>query len=283
VMTLYVELDKKHTIHFLTSPNLKDWTVRSRTEGFYECPDFFELPLSDDPKTRKWVLTAANSEYMLGTFDGTKFTPETPKLRGHSGRGFYAAQTFSDIPDGRRIQIGWLKAPSPGMPFNQAMTVPLEVKLAATPNGPRLAWAPVKELDALRGSSAKLVNHVVKPGPALDLKTGELLDVVALLEPGKASEVSFSIRGIAVLYNVAKQELSVNGHRAAAPLLDGKLDLRILADRTAFEVFASGGLTYMPMPAIPKADNRTVSVSAQGDGAIFRSLVVYDMKSIWTR
>jgi len=116
VMTLYVETNKVHTIHFLSSPNLRDWTVMSQSEGFYECPDFFELPVDGDAAKKKWVLTAASSEYRIGRFDGTKFTPETRKLPGHRGQGFYAAQTFSDIPasDGRRIQIGWFQTETKG-------------------------------------------------------------------------------------------------------------------------------------------------------------------------
>ena len=47
VMVLFVELQGKHTIHFFTSPNLREWTLASITEGIagtaflFECPDFF--------------------------------------------------------------------------------------------------------------------------------------------------------------------------------------------------------------------------------------------------
>jgi sucrose-6-phosphate hydrolase SacC (GH32 family) len=285
VMALYVERAGKHTIHFLTSPNLNEWTVRSQIEGFFECPDLFELPLDGDAAKKKWVLTAASHEYMIGTFDGSRFTPETPKLPGHRGRGFYAAQTFSDIPprDGRRIQIGWLQAETPGMPFNQAMTVPLEVKLASTNAGPRLTWAPVKELEAVRGKKTESPALTLHPGDANPLAdvAGELLDVIVGVEPLQASAVVIVVRGVPVVYDVARQELVVNGHRTTVPLRNGKLDLRILADRTAFEVFAGGGLTYVPMPVIPKAANRSVHVSVKGNAARFDTLTAYELKSIW--
>jgi sucrose-6-phosphate hydrolase SacC (GH32 family) len=118
VMALYVELGGTHTIHFFTSPNLKDWTFSSKTDGFFECPDFFELPVDGDASRKKWVLLGASSEYRVGLFDGAKFIPESPKVPGHRGKGFYAAQSFSDVPDGRRLMMGWFQTETKGMPFN---------------------------------------------------------------------------------------------------------------------------------------------------------------------
>jgi sucrose-6-phosphate hydrolase SacC (GH32 family) len=292
VMTLYVglpgkDVPEKHTIHFFTSPNLKDWTLTSQTDGFFECPDFFELPVDGDATQRKWVLTAASSAYMLGTFDGTKFTPETPSLPGHRGRGFYAAQTFSDIPaqDGRRIQIGWFQTATPGMPFNQSMTIPLELKLAGTPDGPRLTWTPVKELAALRTKDHNLGPLTLAPGDASPLAAmnAELVELRAEFEPGQAREIAFTVRGATIVYNAEKQELAVNGHVAPAPLRDGKQQLIIYCDRTGLEVFASDGLTYVPMPFQPKPEDRKLDVQAKGGGVRFTALRVYELKSAWSQ
>ena len=283
VMALYVGLpgkerkvDKKgrpvdeHTIHVLTSPNLKDWTVTSHIEGFHECPDYFELPVDGDAKNKKWVLTAANSDYMVGAFDGTKFTPETEKLKGHRGRGYYAAQTFSDIPatDGRRIQIGWLQAPSPGMPFNQALSLPLELKLVSISEGPRLTWTPVEELKSLRVASFR--------GDDIAKCRGELLEVRAEFAPG---DVTFTVRGATIRYDAAKQEIVVNGHRAPAPLVGGKQRLCIYVDRTALEVFASDGLTYVPLPFVPKPEDQSIAVNAGATKV--HALEAHTLKSIW--
>jgi len=285
VMALYVEQDKRHTIYFLISSNLKDWTVTGQTEGFYECPDLFELPVDGSAANRKWVLTAANSDYMIGAFDGKTFTPETTKLKGQLGRGFYAAQTFSDLPsaDGRRIQIGWLQSPTPGMPFNQAMSLPLELKLISTTNSLRLAWTPVKELESLRAKSHKFGPLTLKPGdrnPLTEIK-GELLELRAEFEPGAVSVLNLKVRGVAISYDAEKQELTVNGHRAAAPLRNGRQQVIIYADRTAFEIFASNGLTYVPMSVIPDGKNLTVEVSVAGDEVKFSALDGYVLGSIW--
>jgi sucrose-6-phosphate hydrolase SacC (GH32 family) len=285
VMVLYAELNKVQTIQFLNSPNLKDWAAMSHTDGFFECPDFFELPVDGDASKKRWVLTAASSEYMVGRFDGTAFTPETPKLPGHRGAGYYAAQTFNDIPakDGRRIQIGWLQTATPGMPFNQSMSIPLELKLVSTLDGPRLTWKPVEELQSLRVHSWTFGPETLKPetaNPLADVKA-ELVELRAVFDPGDASEVAFNVRGATIVFDAKKQELAVNNHLAPAPLRGGKQELRIFCDRTALEVFASGGLTYVPMPFTPKADNLALGVRVKGGSVQFSGLDVYELKSAW--
>jgi sucrose-6-phosphate hydrolase SacC (GH32 family) len=285
VMVLWVEKDKRNTIHFLTSANLKDWKVASESDDFFECPDFFELPVDGNPANKKWVLTAASSEYKLGTFDGEKFIAETPKLPGVRSDAFYAAQTYSDIPasDGRRIQIGWLRAPSPGMPFNQCMTVPLELKLMTTPEGVRLARLPVAELAKLRSGTKELGIFSLNAGDPNPLAkvSGERLELRAEFEPGAAGEVDFNLRGLSVSYDAAHQELIVNGHRAPAPLRGGRQRLIVYVDRTASEVFASDGLTYVPLPFLPKAADQNLSVQVKGGSAKFDALKIYQLKSIW--
>ncbi len=293
VMVLYVEKPAgQHTIHFFTSPNLRDWTLASVVEGdpagkpfLFECPDFFELPVDGEAGNRKWVLTAANSEYAVGTFDGTRFTPEQRKLPGHRGRGFYAAQTFSDIPptDGRRIQIGWFQTETKAMPFNQSMTVPFELKLARTPEGPRLTFTPVRELEALRARSHRFKATALSAGQAnpLEAVRAELVELKAEFEPGDADEVVFTIRGATIAFDSRKQELAVNQHRAPAPLRDGRQQVTIYGDRTGLEVFASDGLTYVPMPFQPKPNDLALKIEARGGTARLKALEVHELNSAW--
>ncbi len=291
VMVLYVELQGKHTIHFLTSPNLREWKTGSIIEGvagskyLFECPDFFELPIDGDAKNTKWVLMGADTQYALGRFDGTTFTPEQTQLPGQRGRGFYAPQTFSDMPqqDGRRVQIGWFQTETKGMPFNQSMTIPLELRLTATSAGPRITYTPVQELESLRAKT-----HTIEATTLTDSSTNPLAEVSAELvelrtefEPGAESELVINLRGATIVYDAQKEELSVNGHRAPAPLRNGKQRLTIYCDRTGLEIFASDGLTYVPFPWQPQADNRSLSMQTKRGKVQLNSLRVYELKSAW--
>ncbi len=215
-MAVYDEKDAFRGIAFYTSPDLKTWEFASRFENFFECPDMFQLPVDGDSKNMRWVLTAASSEYRVGQFDGKTFTTETEKLPGQRGM-MYAAQTFSNIPadDGRRIQIGWGRVETRGVPFNQMMCFPCELTLHTTPEGIRMFWMPVKEIEALYSKSQSFKSRPLKEGdnPLADF-AAEGADLAAEFEPGAAAEVGFRIRGIDVRYDVKSKLLSCNGVRA---------------------------------------------------------------------
>jgi sucrose-6-phosphate hydrolase SacC (GH32 family) len=294
VMVLYVMLKGRHTIHFFTSSNLTDWTLASVAEGgtdgkdgyLFECPDFFKLAVDGANEAAKWCLLGANGEYALGAFDGTTFKPDRSWLPGQRGKGFYAPQTFSDLPaaDGRRIQIGWFQTATPGMPFNQSMSIPLELKLTATADGPRMTWTPVKELESLRAKSHVVSPRMLEPGdgnPLADLR-GELLELRAEFAPARDAEVAFNVRGATVAYDARTQELVVNGHRARAPLKQGQQRLTIYVDRTGLEVFGADGLTYLPMPHNADPANQGLSVGVKGAAARVTSLEVHELRSAWT-
>ena len=127
-------------------------------------PSSSELPI-DGGAGARWVVFAADGEYVLGSFDGRVFRPD------HEGKhrlwhgNFYASQLYSDAPDGRRVQIGWARGNDyPGMPFNQGMTVPVDLSLRKTTDGPRLFAEPVPELRSLRADHRSL--------PTTELQTG---------------------------------------------------------------------------------------------------------------
>lgn len=78
-----------------------------------------------------------------------------------------------------------------------------------------------------------------------------------------------------------KFNISITTNGAPAPLVDGKQRLIVYVDRTVLEVFASDGLTYVPLPFTPKQEDQSVTVEVKGGNAKMDSLQVYKLKSIW--
>ncbi|PZR29977.1 MAG: glycosyl hydrolase family 32 [Citrobacter freundii] len=296
VMVIWVERpdNGKHSMQFLTSPDLINWTEASFVTGGYkaedrylfECPEFYELPVQGMPGVKKWVLTGANTQYAIGEFDGTTFKPEEERLQNQHGRSFYAPQTFSNEPTGRRIELGWWLTQT-GMgtsSFEHSMSLPLEHKLVKTAEGIRLTRTPVKEVEALRGQVHSFKSLSLKENGANPLKelSLELAEMKFELVPGKAKEVILNIRGLDLIYNVTAQQLTVDGVKAPATLINGKLKLQIFADRTGVEVFVNDGIVYMPVNYNLTAENKSFALSVKGGSAKVNNLEVYELKSIYS-
>jgi fructan beta-fructosidase len=280
VMAVYDEHAGKQWIAFHSSVDLTKWQFHSRIEGFFECPDLFELTL-DDKASKKWVLYAADGKYVVGEFDGKEFRKESGKHTLWHGN-FYAAQTYSDAPDGRRIQIGWANGITfPGSSWNQQMTVPCELILRKTAVGPRMFALPVKELDSLHGTKHvwKEVTLTEKDNPLAKVRA-ELCDIRATLSTGKAETVRINIHGVPVVYDVKKQTLCCKSVSAPLPAVGGKVRLRLLVDRGSIEVFGNDGAVALSVAALAAEKDRGLEVTAKG-GPAQAALEVIEMGSAW--
>ncbi|NBS07781.1 MAG: hypothetical protein EBS69_10490 [Verrucomicrobia bacterium] len=111
--------------------------------------------------------------------------------------------------------------------------------------------------------------------------SAELVEIRAELEPGQAEQIVFNVRGAKVTYDAKTGHLVVNGHRAPAPMRDGRVRLAIYCDRTGIEAFAADGLCYLPQPFQPPAENRSFLLEVQGGAVKIPRLEVYELKSIW--
>jgi fructan beta-fructosidase len=294
VMVVYVtEPGGQHTIHFLTSKNLIDWTSASVMKGdkgkgryLYECPEFFELPVVGNESIKKWILVGADGQYAIGTFDGKTFHPEQERLKGHNGRGYYAAQTFSNEPQGRRVEMGWWQTETgkEGAFFNQSMSIPMELKLVNAYEGLRLIKMPVEELKQLRDRTynfGPLTLNQTSKNPLADIRS-DLLEIRTSFSPSTSKMISFKIRNIPILYDVVKSEIIVDGRRIFARMLNGKIDLIIYADRTGMEIFVNNGLIFIPLNKNLDMAEQSVDVAVTGGNAVFDYLNVYTLKSAWT-
>jgi len=208
------------------------------------------------------------------------------------GGNDYAAMTFSDAPNGRRIQLSWMNTWGDAsvfqrMPFNHQFTVPRELTLRTTPQGKvRLYTEPVEELKTLRGVMSQYSNVTVESGERFMIPyKNELFDMEAVISLGSAKGLVLNMVGRKVEYNVAEKWIALDDIRAPVGLADGVLRLRVIVDRTSIELFAQDGEVQIAKVFRPQedADFITVSQEANGGNVVIDSVKIWEMKSVWKR
>lgn len=153
--------DNQGQVVLFESSNLIDWDYRavlaaddtSSYGQMWECPDFFSLG-------NKHVLICSpqfmraqdlefhnghNSIYFVGEYEDYHFDKGQARSLDY-GLDFYAPQT-TELPDGRRVLIGWLKSwdsvsTIEGLTWQGMMTLPRELIW----NGQQLIQKPISEL-----------------------------------------------------------------------------------------------------------------------------------------
>ena len=276
VMALYNE----NYIAIYNSTNLKDWSYQSQVKGFFECPELFELAVDGNPSKRKWVLYAASGTYMIGNFDGKVFTPENGKYHYHTGV-LYAAQTFNQTPDGRRIQIGWGRIDHGAQPFNQMMLFPTELSLRSTVEGVRLFCNPIPEIASLHKTHHALSGLTVKEAnDRLSQLSTDLVHAVMDIEIDKGLGLELFYRDNPILYyDGSLTRFNGMPYESERP---GAFRFRIemILDKTSVEGFVDGGKLYVAEAL--KSPKSRKGLELRGDLIIHR-LDVDELKGIWEK
>ena len=253
LFTLHSSFDKGHWVLVLnernghsiyTSTNLRDWTYQSHVNGFWECPDLFPLAVGGNQNDVKWVMLGASNTYMIGSFDGKVFTPESGKHRFSTG-AIYAAQTFNNVPDGRRIQIGWANIDHRGMHFRGQMLLPTELTLRSTKEGVRLVSKPIKEVSSLlkplySSESALKEQEVNKALQRYQKQDGVHLRATLNLTYATSAGLKFDGQTL-VDYDLNRNTLNGQFYSPQDPT-SLSLTMDIYIDRTSIEVFIDDGL-----------------------------------------
>ena len=250
---------------FYTSPDLKHWSKTCHIDFGHECPDMYELPISDSLMIggrgahTKWVVQDASGNYLIGDFDGATFTPDAggPYPMDVSN-DFYAAQTFyrSTFPDNRVVQMAWMRRSNnvDTAPWNHNASFPVELGLKTFPEGIRLTRTPITEITKLYGKTHHIDAQTVTSGR--NILAGihsETCDIEATfdLDGATASAISFQLGDLRFLYDIAHQTLL---GKKLVPLND-KLHIRILRDWGQLEVFANEGeFSYTRVVAFKPGD-----------------------------
>ncbi|MDQ0825618.1 fructan beta-fructosidase [Arthrobacter sp. B2I5] len=304
------------------SDDLKAWKHLSTfgpanaTGGVWECPDLFELPVDGDPQDTRWVLIVnlnpggiaggSAGQYFLGTFDGVAFRSESTVTAGLQtdgsrmreygwldwGRDYYAAVSFSNMPDGRRVMIGWMNnwdyaRETPTGDWRSTMSLPREVSLIRVDGKPALRQQAIDPFSGLGPAQLQLGPQALATGVMPLPAASEVARIDVEFRPGTADSVGLLLatadtERTVIRYDVAEGILrldrresgNVKFHDAfpsietvAVPLQDGRLGLRVYLDRCSVEVFAQDGLATVTDLVFPSRAGTALAVFAQGEGA----------------
>lgn len=281
VMAVYDHTDELgNSIAIYNSEDMKNWELKNKVPGYYECAEIFELPVDGDKNDIRWIIFAADAKYAIGKFDGQTFKSEHEgKHHVHYGN-YYASQTFSNAPNGRRIQIGWAQIAMPGMPFNQTFSFPHELTLRTTDDGIRMFAEPVKDIEKIykKKHSAKK-KELTEAKPVKVDVSGDIFDVTVTFKLGDAKVLGLDIGGNRIEYNVEE------GRLQDAPLkpVDGKITVRALIDRPMMEIIGNNGRVYITRPREKKGKVETIEAFASGGTAQLVQIEANELKSIWKK
>jgi sucrose-6-phosphate hydrolase SacC (GH32 family) len=236
-----VALPQEYKIQFYKSSDLKSWEHLSdfgpagATGGIWECPDLFELELDG---STTWVLIVSlnpggpvggsATQYFIGDFDGVSFT-QTEYLGETKwidfGADYYAAVSFNDVPDNRRIMIGWMSNWDyakfiPANPYRGEMSLPREISLRRINGAIELIQQPVRE-----------AAHVVRD---IELSSDPIVLAGGI-------EIGVDLTDSSVYVDRSKSTINSAVHRVRVELVDGRVQAQLVVDKGSLELFIDGG------------------------------------------
>lgn len=345
---MVVVLAMQHKALWYASKDLIEWEFMSEfgpvsaVGGVWECPDLFELPVDGDAANSKWVLVinlnpggpagGSGAQYFIGQFDGQRFLADpvaadkgaragepvvvTAQPGDHVdwldyGADYYAAVSWNDAPDGKRVMIGWMSnwlyaRQVPTAPWRSAQSVAREVSLRTIDGQVRLIQQPVAAFDRLRQDVLlALADQDVAAGvTALAPACTGAADIELLLDPGSALRAGVLVhtgangdqtvigydRASGQVYvdrsgagDAAFSDIFAARHAAPVALRDGAIRLRILVDSASVTVFAGDCEAVLTSQIFPGAGSDGMALFAEGGQARLRHLTVWSLASIWAQ
>ena len=310
-------------MQIFSSKDLKEWKKESSFGakqgahgGVWECPDLVQLPV-EGSKDKKWVLICnlnpggpfggSAAQYFVGTFDGKKFTNESPTQTKWLdwGKDNYATVTWSNAPDNRCIALGWMsnwqyQAVLPTFQYRGSNTIARDLTLYEEEGDYYLKSAPSPEIESLRGEKVSIPSFKVSDSyevkSLLDDNEGAY-EIEMTIKNSGASKIVFSLLNdkgekLYMYYNVPRKQFVMDRSESGivdfskdfpavtvAPVADiDNIRLRLFIDKSSIEAFGEDGKYVMTNRIFPNAPyNRLQFESVRGNFTV-KSLNVYKLK-----
>ena len=306
-----------------SSINLKDWKKESSFGnkqgahgGVWECPDLVELPI-EGTNEKRWVLICninpggpfggSATQYFVGNFNGKKFTNESPTETKWMdwGKDNYATVTFSNVPDGRTVAIGWMsnwqyQGVLPTMQYRGSNTIARELTLYRKNGELLLKSAPVKEMESARLEKKTIPTFRVKEGYKIDkllegnngayelemtIKNNGAQRIALTLSNGKDEQLHMHIDVQRKQFVMERSESGLTDFSRDFPALTvapmsnvEDINLRIFVDRSSIEVFGENGKYVMTNRVFPSEPYNTLTFDNVRGNYQVKSLNIYKLK-----
>jgi sucrose-6-phosphate hydrolase SacC (GH32 family) len=307
-------------LYFYTSRNLVSWQPVSQFGlgwgahgGLWETPELFELPI-DGEQGSCWVLSVglqkggpaggSATQLFFGDFDGERFACRDEPATVHWadwGSDFYAAQSWNNAPDGRRVWVAWMNnwdyaLRTPAENARGLLSLPRQLSLRRAAGKLVLVQKPLDELAQCYRQTWDFSTLYYETGrQELPGVSGETLVVEAvidlqqtsadrfgfILHAGTDAEVRFGCdRQQRRLYVDRGQPSglipwSVDPILAPLPESPANMKLHLLLDSFSLEIFVQEGEISLTNLVYPIAEPARVAVFTEHGNLAFQSLQVH--------
>lgn len=286
--------------------------VRTATGNDSETLDWASWNVKEFVGQQAQIKVVDNNRFGWGHILADEFiassTAATSRLQSYDwldyGRDLYASVSFSNMPDNKRIMLGWMNNwdyanDIPTSPWRSAMALPREVSLTQTTEGPRLTQSAVKQVDKLAQtpsySTKKIIPIAEGITPLPAAASGQVQRVDITFAPGTARKSGITVLGdgtssTVIGYDATTEKLFVDRtnsgntafHPAFASIEDapvtldkqGNITMRIYLDRSSVEAFAQDGLKTITDQVFPNDGADKMALFAEGGIAQLKSLTV---------
>jgi levanase len=286
--------------------------VRTATGNDSESLDWASWNVKEFVGQQAQIKVVDNNRFGWGHILADEFmassTAATSRLQSYDwldyGRDLYASVSFGNMPDNKRVMIGWMNNwdyanDIPTSPWRSAMALPREVNLTQTPDGPRLTQSAVKQVDKLDGKISYRDNKGGPIAPGVHqlpvAASGQVQQVDITFAPGTAKKSGITVLGdgnssTLIGYDATTKKLFVDRTKSGntafhsafasienAPIAldkNGNITMRIYLDRSSVEVFAQNGLRTITDQVFPNAGADKMALFADAGTAQLKSLTV---------
>ncbi len=315
-------------VRFYNSKNLKKWEYLSEFGseigvhgGVWECPDLIKLEVetehlnSKSQTEKKWILAVGDShgrktgvltQYFLGEFDGERFSSDYKRsfVIDH-GPDIYALQSWSNLPENRKIWIGWMNNIAymnkiPTDPWRGMMSLPRELALKKDNGKIKLIQKPIRELINLRENIYHDNDLRVSEEMNIYIEE-ESYEINTVIEFEKVDEFSFFLlqnnnQQTKITYNVRDSKIIVDRSSSGNTdfsenfidcqeiewfVKNKRLEVDIFVDKSSLEIFIDGGELTISNLVFPEKKSEKISLKTKGGSIKVRSFELYKMNSIW--